>query len=193
MRLAATTSLAILLAAGCSCEERASGGGSARAAADEGEAAAPEFQPVAGGVGWTAEEPLVWGRPSNDMRDAQYTVRGVAGVELTISHFDPDVGGGGDVDANVERWVGQFDPVESRATERREIQDLPVTILDVSGTFVGRQGMGPTGPPRPGTRMLGAIVEGPRGLVFFKLLGPAAGVEASREAFDALVATIHPE
>lgn len=182
----------MLLATGCSCEERASGSGG-RPAAPEEAAADPEFQPVAGGVGWTAEEPFVWARPENDMRDAQYTVRGVPGVELTISHFDPDVGGGGDVDANVERWVGQFEPVESRATERREIQDLPVTLLDVSGTFVGRQGMGPSGPPRPGTRMLGAIVEGPRGLVFFKLLGPAAGVETSREAFDALVATIHPD
>ncbi|MCB9592234.1 MAG: hypothetical protein H6719_05840 [Sandaracinaceae bacterium] len=175
------------LALGCG-EDRASSGGS-RASADE-----PEFTSVAGHVGWTAEEPFVWARPSNDMRDAQYTVRGMPGVELTVSHFDEEVGGGGDVDANVQRWIGQFSPREGEPqTEREEIQDLPVTRVDVAGTFAGRQGMGPSGPPRVGWRLLGAIVEGPEGLVFFKLLGPRAGVEASAEAFEHLVETIHPE
>ena len=179
--------------AGCGCEEERPRARSSSSAAEEPTVGEPVFQPIAGGVGWTAEEPFVWARPSNDMRNAQYTVRGVAGVELTIAHFDPSVGGGGDVAANIERWAGQFEPIERRETERRTIQDLPVTTVDLAGTFVGRQGMGPSGPPRPGWRMLGAIVEGPEGLVFFKLIGPASGIESSEEAFEALVATIHPE
>ncbi|MCA9605737.1 MAG: hypothetical protein KC619_09090 [Myxococcales bacterium] len=186
--------LSALVALGCSCEDERpefAGGETHAHATPEGDG--PEFQPIAGGVGWTAEEPFVWARPSNDMRDAQYTVRGVPNVELTVSHFAPDVGGGGDVDANVERWAGQFDPQEGREVRHREINDLRVTTVDVGGTFVGRQGMGPAGAPRPSWRMLGAIVEGPEGLVFFKLLGPASAVETSAEAFEALVATIHPE
>lgn len=186
-------SLAVLLAVGCSCDEERSSSGAGSRPTAEAETSDPEFQPIAGGVGWTAEEPFVWTRPSNEMRDAQYSVRGVADVVLTISHFDPSVGGGGDVDANVERWAGQFDPQEGREVRHREINDLRVTTVDVGGTFVGRQGMGPSGAPRPGWRMLGAIVEGPEGLVFFKLLGPASGVETSAEPFEALVATIHPE
>ena len=154
----------------------------------------PTFVPIAGGVGWSVEEPFVRARPDNDMRDAQYTVQGVQHVVLTVSHFDPEVGGGGEVQRNVNRWVGQFErPAGDAPTiEEREINDLDVTTVDVEGTFVGRQGMGPGGPPREGWRLLGAIVEGPEGLVFFKLLGPADAVSTALEGFDRLVRSIHP-
>ena len=42
---------------------------------------------------------------------------------------------------------------------------------------------------RPGLRLLGAIVESPEGLVFFKLTGPAATVGAAQADFEALVAS----
>ncbi|MBX3274421.1 MAG: hypothetical protein KF729_29420 [Sandaracinaceae bacterium] len=174
-------------------DEPASAPSARGSSASSGPAGDPELQPIAGGVGWTAEEPFVWARPDNDMRAAQYTLRGAPGVVLTVSHFDPAQGGGGEVDANVARWAGQFEPLEVRETERRRVHDLAVTVVDLRGTFVGREGMGPAGPPRPGWRVLGAIVEGPRGLVFFKMLGPSAGVDAGAAAFEALVATIHPE
>lgn len=160
-----------------------------------GEEALPELQPIAGGVGWTADPPFVPQRAANDMRDAQYAVTGQPETLLTISHFDPEVGGGGEVGPNVERWVGQFrQPEGAEATvSEREVNDLRVTLVDVHGTFVGREGMGPESPPRPHWRMRGAIVEASRGLVFVKLLGPEAGVAAAAEAFDEMVRSIHPE
>ncbi len=184
-----------LLALGCGEDGASSGSGSgSRSGSDEPQDEGPSFVPIVGGVGWYVEEPFVQARPDNDMRDAQYRVDGAPGVVLTVSHFDPEVGGGGRVSRNVNRWVGQFERPGGRepTIEEREINDLQVTTVDVSGTFVGRQGMGPGGPPREGWRLLGAIVEGPHGLVFFKLLGPGPGVSTALEGFEQLVRSIHP-
>ena len=46
--------------------------------------------------------------------------------------------------------------------------------------------MGPK-TPKPGYKLLGAIVEGPGGNVFFKLTGPAKTVEAARADFNKLL------
>jgi len=178
----------------CGSDEEASSSSSGGSDDDERPSAATSFEPIAGGIGWNAEEPFVYGRPSNAMRDAQYSVRDQQGVVLIVSHFDMDVGGGGDVMENVRRWTGQFDEDGRVAStpEERVINDLEVTRVDVSGTFIGRMGLGPSGGSRPNWRMMGAIVEGPQGLVFFKLIGPAAGVEVAQEAFEQLVLSIHP-
>ena len=150
------------------------------------------FRPIAGGVSWRAEEPFVADRPDNELRRFEYAVRDHAGATLTVSHFPASEGGGGDVRANVDRWLGQFEDASEPRIERREVNDLPVTSVDVRGTFVGRRGMGGGGPPRVGWRMLGAIVEGEQGLVFFKLLGPYDAVTIAEDAFERLVESIHP-
>lgn len=174
--------------AGCNGEASGSAVGS-------GTEALPALQPIVGGVGWTADPPFERSRAANDMRDAQYSVSGQPATLLTISHFDPAVGGGGEVGPNVERWVGQFrqPPGVEATVSEQEVNDLRVTLVDVRGTFVGRDGMGPESPPRPHWRMRGAIVEASRGLVFWKLLGPEAGVTAASDAFDEMVRSIHPE
>lgn len=164
---------------------------SRRSAATE----APTFVPIAGGVGWMAQAPLVYRRPSNEMRSAEYVVEGHEGTVLAVSYFPPEQGGGGDVRENVDRWVGQFQRERGTqpAIEERTINDLPITTVDVRGTFVGRRGTGGSNPPRVGWRLLGAIVRAEDGLVFFKLTGPQAGVDAAQAAFEELVASIHPE
>lgn len=153
----------------------------------------PQFRPIAGGVSWRVEEPFVADRPDNELRSFEYTVRDHPGALLTVSYFPPAEGGGGDVRENVDRWVGQFQDVSEPEVAEREINDLPVTTVDVRGTFVGRRGMGGPATPRPDWRLLGAIVEGEQGLVFFKLLGPEDGVTIAEDAFERLVETIHPE
>lgn len=151
-----------------------------------------EFRSIAGGVEWQAEEPFVSRRPDNDMRAAQYEVRDHPEALLVVSHFPPSEGGGGDVRGNVERWVGQFQDASAPTIETRESNGLPVTTVDVRGTFVGRQGMGAKAPPRPRHRLLGAIVEGRQGLVFFKLLGPEEAIALAEDAFEQLVRSVHP-
>jgi hypothetical protein len=53
--------------------------------------------------------------------------------------------------------------------------------------------MGQTGAPKPGYRLLGAIVEGPQGSIFFKFTGPAKTVAQNQTAFDAMLASIGNE
>lgn len=43
---------------------------------------------------------------------------------------------------------------------------------------------------KPGYRMLGAIVEGPQGSVFFKFTGPAKTVAANQKAFDGMIESV---
>ena len=43
---------------------------------------------------------------------------------------------------------------------------------------------------KPGYRLLGAIVEGPEGAVFFKLTAPSRTAEAQRAAFEALLKSV---
>jgi hypothetical protein len=45
---------------------------------------------------------------------------------------------------------------------------------------------------KPGYALLGAIVEGPDANWFFKLTGPAATVDAQRQAFEAMVGSLRP-
>lgn len=159
--------------------------------------AADDARGIAGGLSWRADEPLVYRRPANEMRAAEYGVREHPEAELTVFHFPRTEGGGGDVQSNIDRWVGQFAQPDGRSSseaariDHREVAGLPVTTVDVSGTFAGGMGMGGAG-SHEGWRMLGAIVEGPDGLVFFKLTGPAAGVGAAADVFEALIASIHP-
>ena len=44
----------------------------------------------------------------------------------------------------------------------------------------------------PGYPMLGAIVEGPQGSIFFKFTGPAKTVTANQAAFDKMIASPGP-
>lgn len=158
-----------------------------------------QVERIAGGVSWTdPSEPLVYRAPENAMRAAEYEVRGHEGATLGVFYFGNDPGGGGTVQSNIDRWLAQLTQPDGRPTsevaqiDRRTTHDLPVTIVDARGTFDGRLGMGGDAPPRPGWRVLGAIVEGPEGLVFFKLTGPEAAVRAAEESFEELVGSIHP-
>jgi hypothetical protein len=46
---------------------------------------------------------------------------------------------------------------------------------------------------KTGYRLLGAIVEGPQGSVFFKLTGPENTVKSAKDGFDALLQSIKPK
>jgi len=136
---------------------------------------------------------LVWKMPSgwqeapnpNAMRLATYGAPG--GVEVSVSRA------GGSTDANIQRWVAQFDDVGRDARTEKTVHGLHVVMVDVSGTYVGGgMTMGADSASRPGWAMVGAIVEG-RGLpYFFKMMGPAAAVLVDHPAFDHLVDGISP-
>lgn len=154
-------------------------------------AAERSFEGIAGGVGWEADAPLIERRTTHEMRNTEYVVEGHPDAVLAVSHFGREQGGGGAVRPNVDRWLMQVRPgnVEPRV-QRREVNGLFVTVVDARGAYVEMRGE-TGGAPRVGWRLLGAIAEGPEGLVFFKLTGPEAAVDAAESAFAALVESIH--
>ncbi len=99
---------------------------------------------------------------------------------------------GGGVQSNIDRWVGQFEKTDGAPKQNKEtINGLPVTTVDVSGTFKGGGPMmGQSSGPKSGYRLLGAIVEGPEGEVFFKLTGPAKTVAAAQDEFQAMLKSL---
>ncbi len=173
--------LLVFLVAGCS-KNSGKGGGGGLGTAEERVA----------GVTWKV--PARWTRGSEKpMRTATYIVPPLEGkgesAECAVSFFGS--GQGGMVEANVDRWVGQFENPVPPAKSEREINGLKVTTVQISGTYLGMGGMGmESSPKKENYRLLGAIVEAPEGMVFFKLTGPNQTVEGAEKEFDAMVGSL---
>jgi hypothetical protein len=140
-------------------------------------------------AGWTEEA------PSSSMRRAQYRIPGPDGsAECVVFYFGP--GQGGDAKSNAARWASQFHRADGGpvgdAVKSREIKvgDIPVVLVEITGTYVGGMGSGPSGPERPNYMLLGAIAQGPDANWFFRATGPRATLEGQRAAFDGLVRSL---
>ena len=163
-------------------------------------AAAPATGPArAGGLGWVAGAPLQARAPKSSMRAAEYGVEGDAQAELTVFYFGP--GQGGAIEANVTRWLGQMtqpdgsDTAKQAKREETKVNGITVATVEAHGTFSGGMAMpgAPASNPIPNAIMLGAIATGPQGPVFFKLVGPAETIDRARDAFNAMVQSLHAE
>lgn len=160
-------------------------GGSAPSsgAAPDGAASDIEFALPAG---WQSET------PTSGMRLAQASIPGPGGTgQLTVFYFGP--GGGGDVESNIQRWVGQMEPEQGSEPARQTFETengFRVTWVDVAGTLLpSTMGTGPE-TPQPNSRLLGAVVEGPGGPWFFKATGPKDTLAAERENFLGMLRSV---
>ena len=128
----------------------------------------------------------------SSMRVAQYGLPGPAG-EATLGIFFFGPGQGGSVEANIERWHGQFTQGDGQPAQgrrwTRQVGDIEITGLDISGTFSAGMGMGDSD-PQADSRMLGAIAVHRSGTVFFKMTGPAQTVEQWVASFDEFLGTL---
>ncbi len=146
---------------------------------------------TAGGVRWSV--PAGWASQApRPMRVATYTIPAAKGAdagECGVYYFGKGQGGG--VEENISRWAQQFQGSPKAVTTERSVAGLRVHRVVISGTYLA-----PSGPmmqsqgSRPHYELLGAIVEGPGGLVFFKCTGPTATIAAGEKAFDALIASL---
>jgi hypothetical protein len=161
-------------------------------------AAAHSAAPASGGLKYTAPSDWVSEQPTSSMRQAQYRLPRAEGdpedAELVVFYFQ---GGGGGVQMNIDRWTGQFtkadgSPVSGVAkTSKKESHKIPITIVDVSGTYMA--GMGPMlaeTKAKPNFRMLAAVAEAPSGPWFFKLTGPAKTVGKWESGYQSFLDTI---
>lgn len=151
----------------------------------------------AGTLAYTA--PSTW-KPraaASSMRVAEFAVPRVQGdsedAEVVIFFFG---GTGGSVDANIQRWIGQFQqegggPAKGGQRASFSVGPLKVTTVDVSGTYVAetRPGSG-TRLNKPKFQMRAAVVETPGGPYFIKFTGPQATVTQGLPAFDAFLKSL---
>jgi hypothetical protein len=107
-------------------------------------------------------------------------------------------GQGGSVQANLDRWNGQFTHADRKPAaakiQRHTIHRLAVTTIDVSGEYSGMGG--PTATTRTiksHYRLLGATIENPGGNVFLKFTGPERTIAANERNFTQLLDSFRKE
>lgn len=144
------------------------------------------------GVSW--QVPKRWVEQlAGGMRLATYVVpaakSGGDDGECAVYYFGPGQGGG--VEPNIERWVGEFENPGTPKRATSESHGLKVYRVQVAGKYLSH-GMNPgeAAGPREGWALLGAIVEGPNGSIFFKLTGPAATIGGAEREFDGMLGSM---
>ncbi|MGA0039639.1 MAG: hypothetical protein ACO3NZ_07320 [Pirellulales bacterium] len=170
-----------------------------RVRADEADAAERTF--TIGEGSFSLAAPEGWDRvePKSRIVETEFAIASEGASELGRMTV---MGAGGSIEANIDRWFGQFSQPDGSATKdaaalkKLTIAGCKVTIVDVSGTFRDMPGgpfAGGKTVERPHYRMLAAIVETPQqGNYFLKFYGPAATVTKYVDGFQAMVEGIVP-
>ena len=134
-----------------------------------------------GGLELAAPESWVRQPPRSQFVTAEFTLPRAEGDEndgrLTVSVA------GGSIDANLERWRGQFEGELTRdVAEDLEVAGLTVKLLDCAGTFNDQPGPFAPGVQREGYRMIGAVIPTEGQLTFVKAYGPEKTIEKYEES-----------
>ena len=132
-----------------------------------------------------------WVAVNSPMRKAQLKVTDAASkTEAEVVFFDFGPGAGGGVQANVDRWYGQFvepkDKLNSK-TEEKTVGKTKITYVQAEGTY--KSGM-PGAPltPKPDYGLLGAIIQvSADNNIFVRMTGPKALVKASADDFKKMI------
>ena len=85
---------------------------------------------------------------------------------------------------------GGGDVSEAAARDQFTADGMPVHVIAVDGTYQAgsmRPMGGDKAAPEPGYRLVGVVVEGPQGSLFFKLTGPEATARAMEGDLLAMV------
>jgi hypothetical protein len=150
------------------------------------------------------EAPASWKRvqPKSGIVETEFAIPSAGDLppgRMTV------MGAGGSVQANVDRWYGQFSQPDGSATKDKattktlKLAGCTVTLVDVSGTYKDMPGgpfAGGKTIERPDYRMLAAIVETPeqakQGSYFLKFYGPAATVAQEADGFRKMIEGMVP-
>ena len=154
---------------------------------------------IAGGLTFKAAAPWVAKKEARRMSAGGFTIPGkdgAAGVEADVYHFG-GAGGGGDNEANIKRWQGQFVADEDGnlpepKKEEKELGGKKLIFVTFKGTFLSGSVMDEKRKPLPGYTMIGVIIPTDDGSIYFKINGPDAAMTAAAEHIQALVASAFP-
>ena len=128
------------------------------------------------------------------MRKAQYRLPGIEGAgdaEMAVFVFP---GGGGAVQANINRWVSQFkqpggsDSMDKAEISKIESHGLQVTLVYVTGSYLNET-MGGSKSELADYAMIAAIVETSADPWFFKTVGPKTTINHWRQKFENFATT----
>ncbi len=153
----------------------------------------------AGALTFKAAAPWVAKKEPRRMSAGGFTIPGkddAAGVEADFYHFGGP-GGGGDVEANIKRWQGQFQPGDDGNLPEGKREELTlggkkVLFVTFKGTFLSGSVMDAKRTPLPGYTMTGIIIPSDDGSTFIKINGPDAAMTAAAEQIKALVKSAFP-
>lgn len=149
-----------------------------------------------GGITFHHDMPEGWEAvPTTEMR--QINLRMTANPEVEC-YFTLLPGGGGGLEANLNRWRGQMglDPLSPEALAalpKKSIFGQPGTFILIDGTYGG---MGNTA-PKENYRMYGLMLShkdadtGREQGFFLKMTGPKAILESQEANFDLIASTLH--
>ena len=145
------------------------------------------------GIEWTT--PKGWNDlGARSMRVATYGVPKAGGdpedAECAVFYFGQGQGGG--VDENIDHWIGQFENPGQPERANFNVGSFKVHRVAVNGTYTAPSGpMMQSSGTKAAYRLVGAIVEGPQGSVFFKMTGPEKTTRAAEKDFDAMLKSLH--
>jgi hypothetical protein len=139
---------------------------------------------------------------SSTMRVAEFTLPKVAGdtEDATLTIFFFGASQGGNVQANIDRWIGQLSQPDGRAskdvakTSSLTSHGLKISMVDVTGTYVAEVSPGSTDHfNKPNFRQRAGYIDTPGGPYFVKLVGPEKTVAKWNDSFDAFLKTLRYE
>lgn len=150
-----------------------------------------------GGIKMMAPKEWKKGKPKSSMLQYEFS------APVDAKDDDPSaritiMAAGGGVEANIDRWYGQFVQPDGKSTkdasklEEFDADGQTVHFVDIPGTFSESMGGGPFAPgkvvKREDYRMLGAIVvTKDKGMHFIKMTGPNKVVEELSEGFKKML------
>ena len=139
--------------------------------------------------------------PSSSMRVAEFALpaaEGDAEDASLVLYFFP--GGGGSVEANIDRWIGQVEqpdgsPSKAAATTTtlKSTAGLALTVVDVAGRYVAEVTPGSAERfDKPGFRLIAAYINAPDGPYYMKLVGPQATIAKWHDSVQTFLRSMRP-
>jgi hypothetical protein len=171
--------------------------------AQENDKAERKTQKVSLAADLAADAPAEWKtqEPKSQLRSHEFVLpgaeKGVADGILFVMHFGK--GGGGGLDANLQRWYGMVEQPDGGSTEKAskktEIKDVAggkVVWLDMPGTYLDRPTpMSQQVTKRPNYRVFAAMIDaGKDGPYWIRAYGPEPVMKAHRDGFEKFLKSI---
>ena len=141
--------------------------------------------------------PKDWVRKEPKSRIVEHEFAAPVAEGDTIEGRITIMGAGGEVQANIDRWAGQFTQPNGKESKdvtkvsKKTVNGIEVHIVDIGGTYQDMPGgpfAGGKPTPREGYRMLGAIMVAPKiGNYFVKFYGPEKTVAKYEADFNKMI------